>query len=61
MDDRYDRSLSPRRPGGPTPYSTEKAKQGDIVLKKGSLWFIFIAGLVGGVALAFFITVTRGH
>jgi len=42
---------APAQPAPPRPYSAEKARGGEIILKTPERRFIFIAGLAGAVVL----------
>jgi hypothetical protein len=42
-------------------YSAEKVRQGVIILRKRWQRIVFVAGLVGAVLLALFVSVRGGH
>lgn len=46
-------------PGVPQPYPAEKARQGEIILKRNWQRAVFIAGLAGCVVLALALAVMR--
>lgn len=48
-------------PKSPKFYSAEKVRQGTIVLRKRWQRVVFIAGLVGSVLLALFVSIRGGH
>jgi hypothetical protein len=50
-----------RRSDGPQSYPGNKARQGDIVLRKPWMRMVFIAGLVGCVLLILIIRIVAGR
>jgi len=52
---------TPERSTGPRTYSGDKARQGEIVLRKPWMRLVFIAGLVGCILLVLIIGIIAGR